>query len=586
MHPCGSCAWDVLVDWNWLTRLFRRRALKRERQKRSEARARWRERRLVRTEHALSLNLVERRLGAAQDLARALREVINLAYELTEASSCEIALYTLKTGAYQSALLVGWPTDPSAQAMLGEAAGENPLRPAGNTVVQPIIFAGETLGSLRLSFEADREVSTEERDVAKLLAVQAGVAILNSRHSRELSRISKAADESFQAKMGFLANLSHEIRAPLGIMVNGVELVLRGLCGEVNEDMNEVLGMVKTSGSHLLELVNDVLDYAKANAGLLEAQVEFVDLGELLTDVQKIIRPMAEKKGHLLDFVVPKEPVPIEVDRRQVRQIALNLLTNAVKYTKDGGAIVVTVEVSDGRVVVSVRDNGIGMKHEDLAHLFDPFKRSADSYARSQEGTGLGMALAKQLVELNGGTIAVRSSFGEGTDVLIEFPLSEREGAESLEGEDIVIDGAGRRVMVVELTEAASDTLARYLENRGFRVSHQRVDSREELATITVRGVAVVVLCAAQSIAGADVAVVREILDREESFSALRSVLVVIGTQASKEELEPLLQTGVDRYIAHPAPLEEIARAIDEVHRSATGTVIDRNPPSHADIVQ
>lgn len=586
VHPCQSCAWDVLVDRNWLTRLFRRRALKRERQTRSEARARWREKRLVRTEHALSLNLVERRLGASQDLARALKEVINLAYELTEASSCEIALYTLKTGAYQSALLVGWPTDASAQAMLGEAAGENPLRPAGNTVIQPIVFAGETLGSLRLSFEVDREVGTEERDVAKLLAVQAGVAILNSRHSRELSRISKAADESFQAKMGFLANLSHEIRAPLGIMVNGVELVLRGLCGEVNEDMNEVLGMVKTSGSHLLELVNDVLDYAKANAGLLEAQLEFVDLGDLLTDVHKIIRPMAEKKGHSLDFVVPKEPIFIEVDRRQLRQIALNLLTNAVKYTKEGGTIVVTVQLIDGRVVVSVRDNGIGMKQEDLALLFDPFKRSADTYARNQQGTGLGMALAKQLVELNGGTIAVRSSFGEGTEVVIDFPVSEPEVAESTGAEDAFIDGAGRRVMVVELVESAGEPIARYLESLGFRVSHQKVDSREELATITVRGVSVVVLCAAQSVPGADVAVLRQVLDREETASALRTVLVAIGTQASKEELEPLLQAGVDRYVAHPAPLEDIARAIDEVHRSAAGTVIDRNPPTHADIVQ
>lgn len=576
----------MLVERNWFTRLFRRAALKRERQKRSEARARWREKRLVRTEHALSLNLVERRLGASQDLARALKEVVSLAYELTGASSCEIALYTLKTGAYHSALLVGSPTDPSAQAMLGEAAGENPLRPTGNTVVQPIIFAGETLGSLRLSFDLDREVGAEERDAAKLLAVQAGVAILNSRHSRELSRISRAADESFQAKMGFLANLSHEIRAPLGIMINGVELVLRGLCGEVNEDMHEVLGMVKTSGSHLLELVNDVLDYAKANAGLLEAQREVVDISELLTDVQKIIRPMAEKKGHSFTVILPPDPISIRVDRRQFRQILLNLLTNGVKYTKDGGAIGVKVREVGGRVVVSVQDNGIGMKQEDLALLFDPFKRSTNHYAQSQQGTGLGMALSKQLVELNGGTIAVRSSFGEGTEVVIEFPLSDADLVESTEGEEELIDGAGRRVMVIELSDAAGDPIVRYLESVTFRVSHLKVSSREELATMTVRGVSVVVLCAAQSIAGADVAVVRQVMDREETASATRSVLVVLGTQASKEELEPLLQAGVDRYVPHPASLKDIARAIDEVHRSAAGTVIDRNPPTHADIVQ
>lgn len=534
----------------------------------------------MRTEHALSLNLVERSLGSSQDLGRALKQVATLACELTGASSCEIALYTPGTGAYHSAILIGCPTSASAQAMLGEAAGDNPLAVSDHAVVQPVIFAGETLGSLRLSFEASRDVGSEERDVARLLAVQAGVAILNSRHSRELGRISKAADESFQAKIGFLANLSHEIRAPLGIMINGVELVLRGLCGKVNEDMNEVLGMVKTSGSHLLELVNDVLDYAKANEGLLEAQAEVVDLVELLSDVQKIIRPIAEKKGHSLDFELAKAALTAEVDRRQIRQIVLNLLTNAIKYTKDGGEVRVRAEELDGRALLSVRDNGIGMKEDDLAMLFDPFKRSNNDYARTQQGTGLGMALSKQLVELNGGTISVRSTLGEGTEIIISFPLSRVDSVESSESGAALIDGAGRRVLIVECSHALGNPIVRYLESLAFCVSSQRVDSAEELLTLTIRGIEVIVLCAGQSVASADVAVVRRMIDQEGTASAIRPVLVVIGTQASKEELEPLLQLGVDRYIAHPASLADIARALDEVHRSAVGTLIDQEAPT------
>jgi signal transduction histidine kinase len=131
-----------------------------------------------------------------------------------------------------------------------------------------------------------------------------------------LRRISQAADEALQTKLGFLANLSHEIRAPLGIMINGVELVLRGLCGDVSDDMREVLDMVKTSGSHLLELVNDVLDFAKVNAGLLERQPEVVDIDDLLVDVQKIIRPIADKKRHSLENLTSPGALSVEVDGR------------------------------------------------------------------------------------------------------------------------------------------------------------------------------------------------------------------------------------------------------------------------------
>jgi GAF domain-containing protein len=214
----------MAVSAKWFWRQIGKFVLGRRRTTRFDDRLRRLERRVVRTEQALSLNLVERRLGGTQDLSRALKQVVTMAHDLTSARSCEIALYTLNTGTYHTALLVGAPTHASAQAMLSEAAGDNPLQVGDQTLVQPVIFAGETLGSLRLSFDRNQEISAEDRDVARLLAVQAGVAILNSRHAEQLGRISREADESLQAKLGFLANLSHEIRAPLGIMINGVEI--------------------------------------------------------------------------------------------------------------------------------------------------------------------------------------------------------------------------------------------------------------------------------------------------------------------------------------------------------------------------
>jgi len=577
----------MAVGTKWLWRQISKFVLGRRRTTRFDDRLRRLERRVVRTEQALSLNLVERRLGGTQDLSRALKQVVTMAHDLTSARSCEIALYTLNTGTYHTALLVGAPTQASAQAMLSEAAGDNPLQAGDQTLVQPVIFAGETLGSLRLSFDRNCEISAEDRDVARLLAVQAGVAILNSRHAEQLGRISREADESLQAKLGFLANLSHEIRAPLGIMINGVELVLRGLCGEVNDDMGEVLGMVKTSGAHLLELVNDVLDFAKVNAGLLEAQYEIVNLSELLTDVQKIIRPLAEKKGQSLIFEITKADQSIEVDRRHIRQVALNILTNAIKYTKDGGEVTVQSEAINGIIVISVRDNGIGMKPEDLELLFDPFKRASNQYAQSQQGTGLGMALSKQLVELNRGTITVRSTWGEGTEVLIGFPQVGEEKKES-DAQDHVqeVDGAGRRVLIIDLIDSSADPIARYLESLSFIVSYRRVLRREQLKLLNLGGAGIVILSARNSIDSGSVELIRAHIDEESNRSAVRPVLVVLGSQASRPELEPLLRAGVDRYIVHPSPLSEIARAIDEIHRSGGPTIIDRDPPGPSDLVQ
>jgi signal transduction histidine kinase len=574
------------VSGYWVAKQLRRFILGPQRSRRFDERARRLEKRLIRTEHALSLNLVERHPGGAPDLSRAMRQVVSLAFEMTQAKSCEVALYTLKTGSYHAALLIGSPADSSAQAMLGEAAGDNPIPASDQTLVQPIIFAGETLGSLRLSFDGGRPIGAEDRDVVRLLAIQAGVAILNSRHSRDLRRISQAADEALQTKLGFLANLSHEIRAPLGIMINGVELVLRGLCGDVSDDMREVLDMVKTSGSHLLELVNDVLDFAKVNAGLLERQPEVVDIDDLLVDVQKIIRPIADKKRHSLENLTSPGALSVEVDRRQIRQVLINLLTNAVKYTKDGGKITMKAATVNGIVIITVRDNGIGMKEEDLALLFDPFKRSSNRYAQRQQGTGLGMALSKQLVELNCGSISVRSTPGEGTEVSIGFSEVRQKQEENETSEADEVDGAGRRVLIVEYADSWADSVSRYLDSIGFRVAYTRLNDRSELRRLTIRGAAVVILCTSHSLDGSDVGLVRHLMDETASKGVFRPVLVVIGTQASRIELEPLLQAGVDRYIAHPASLRDIALAIDEIHRSASPAMIDRNPPTPVDIVQ
>jgi signal transduction histidine kinase len=538
---------------------------------------------------ALSVDVVQTSLGSRQDLVCVLEQIVTLAYELTEGLSAELALFSVETGSYHSAFVQGTPYHPSAQAMLSGAADGVATPTAPSTIIQPIIFSGVMLGTLRVGLRRYIIPSAEQRELVRILAVQAGVAILNSRYAQELRRLGEAADEAVQAKVGFLANLSHEIRSPLGVMMNGVELVLRGLCGEVTEDMNEVLSMVKTSGAHLQELVNDVLDYAKADAGLLEVNVESIELSEVLTDVQKIIRPLASNKHHSLEFSSVASTVRVSMDRRQLRQILINLLTNAIKYTPDGGQIRVRVVASAGVVAMSVSDNGIGMRPEDLEKIFDPFRRAKGGYTQKQQGTGLGMALTKRLVELNKGRIEVVTAPGEGTTVEIKVPLCEQIDAQhdtySLLGSGPEINGAGRRVMIFKFPLAESETVSRYLVSLGFQVEQLDWKGSDRLEAPKGRLDALVV-CAHNTISMSDVAGLRSWLDASAKTASSKGVFVVVGAQASGPELEPLLRSGVDRYVQHPVSLLEISRAIDEAHRVLMPETLTASPPGSSDTLQ
>jgi DNA-binding NarL/FixJ family response regulator len=197
------------------------------------------------------------------------------------------------------------------------------------------------------------------------------------------------------------------------------------------------------------------------------------------------------------------------------------------------------------------------------------------------------MALSKQLVELNRGTITVRSTWGEGTEVLIGFPqVGEEKKVSDAEDEVQEVDGAGRRVLIIDLIDSSADPIARYRERLSFIVNYRRVLRREQLKVLKLGGAGIVILCARNSIDSGSVELIRSLIDEEASRNAVRPVLVVLGSQASRPELEPLLRAGVDRYIVHPSPLSEIARAIDEIHRSGGPTAIDSDPPRSSDLVQ
>lgn len=240
----------------------------------------------------------------------------------------------------------------------------------------------------------------------------------------------EAADE---IKSAFLATMSHELRTPLNSIIGFTGIVLQGLAGPLSAEQTKQLGMVQGSARHLLDLINDVLDLSKIEAGQLEVRAEPFELCALLERVIASVRPMADKKGLTLDAAICAAPLEMVSDRRRVEQILLNLLNNAIKFTERGG-VTVTVGLVDGfrarpdsprrpAVRVQVADTGIGIKPADLATLFQPFRQLDSGLTRQHEGTGLGLAICRRLAVLLQGEITVSSVWSKGSEFTMTIPL-------------------------------------------------------------------------------------------------------------------------------------------------------------------
>ncbi len=232
------------------------------------------------------------------------------------------------------------------------------------------------------------------------------------------------ADKANRAKSEFLANMSHELRTPLNAIIGFSDILKKQLFGEIgNPRYVEYVGDINDSGNHLLAIINDILDLAKAEAGKLTLQEDDIDLARCLDDAVRMCRGRAAAGGIDLIFADPGEPVHACVDERIVRQIALNLLTNAIKFTHPGGHVTLSLAASaqDG-IVLRVADTGIGIAPGDIARVIRPFEQVENVLSRSHGGTGLGLPLTAKLVELHGGRLTIESQVAQGTTVTVRFP--------------------------------------------------------------------------------------------------------------------------------------------------------------------
>jgi two-component system, cell cycle sensor histidine kinase PleC len=231
------------------------------------------------------------------------------------------------------------------------------------------------------------------------------------------------AEDANQAKSKFLANMSHELRTPLNAIIGFSEIMASGMFGTLGSDKyDEYCRDIHRSGEYLLDVINDVLDMSKIEAGRLKLDLEDVELDRELADALRVVRTRAQEKKLKVTSKIASG-IHLKADRRALKQIALNLLSNAVKFTPEKGRITVRGRVSRGAVLIGIQDSGIGIPRDALKKLGRPFEQVESQLTKTQHGSGLGLAIAKSLVELHGGEMRIRSTLGAGTTVVVRLPL-------------------------------------------------------------------------------------------------------------------------------------------------------------------
>jgi len=396
--------------------------------------------------------------------------------------------------------LADWAVDADHLRLMRESGVKS-------TMLVPLISRGETMGVVTFGLtDTDRRFGPADVTLAEELTRRIAAAIDSARLYQEarqaeqelrdvnrdleqrvsertvqLEAVNRELEIASRHKSEFLANMSHELRTPLNGIIGFSEVLLDAdLDNMAKERRTSFLGNIQRSGRHLLGLINDILDLSKVEAGRMELCPERLSLRPLIEGCMDIVRPAANKKQLQLETGCDPVDAEISADAPRLKQILYNLLSNAVKFTPEGGTISVLARVTDKAAEIEVRDNGIGIKPEDQALVFEEFRQVDVGITRQHEGTGLGLALVRSLVDLHGGAIVLQSASGEGSCFTVTLPApAASAGAQPASGSPAETDLAGLArqarsdrplVVVVEDNREASELLTLHLTQVGYEV--------------------------------------------------------------------------------------------------------------------
>ena len=352
---------------------------------------------------------------------------------------------------------------------------------AKSALVVPLQLRGQTIGVLDF-FEPDRDRTWSEDDIAlvEAVAAQVALAVENARAYEELRKTAVQLREMDTLKSQFLANMSHELRTPLNSIIGFSRVMLKGIDGPVTDLQRTDLTSIYNNGQHLLGLINDVLDISRIEAGKIELVFEPVDLRSIIDGVMSTaVGLVKDKPVQLIQKVSDDLPI-VRADSTRIRQVLLNLMSNAAKFTEKG-SITVRTWADNEHVTITVADTGIGVPEEYREKIFEEFQQVDGSATRSVGGSGLGLAICRRFVELHSGHIWMESEVGVGSAFTFTIPIFGPDYVKDPELAALEIDPDRRLVLAVEDSEEIVGFYRRYLERHGYQVISLAEGSRAPL---------------------------------------------------------------------------------------------------------
>jgi signal transduction histidine kinase/DNA-binding response OmpR family regulator len=435
---------------------------------------------------------------------------------------------------------------------------------------------------------------TQQLDLYGAIVQQLAAALYTAQLYREAMEGRRLAEEANRMKSRFLSTVSHELRTPLNLIVGLGEILLRESArGEtpLPPAAQKDIERLNANAQHLGRLIGDVLDLASSDAGQLRLTTQFVDLGQALRNVAETGRQLATDKGLTWHAILPESGPWVWGDRTRLSQVALNLISNAIKFTARGEiSLEVAADLASGSVTVTVRDTGLGIPPEEQGAIFDDFRRSERSITRGYGGLGLGLAICRRLIELHGGTIGVRSTGQEGAGSTFSFTLPTVEPPASQAPSAAPAAAREQGVLVLTPSPATSARLRQHLQQRGFEVQMALLDQPASWQS--------------QLMAAPPAAVVLDVsLASEQAWHVLKMLKANPATQGVPVLFYALSQDSgavleLD-YLTKPIELAELTRALDQhwlvadveptLRSQRAFLVVDDDPQTlemHARIVQ
>jgi signal transduction histidine kinase len=331
-------------------------------------------------------------------------------------------------------------------------------------VAVPMLRKDQIVGSLIVRRKRTGDFSDETVDLLETFASQSALALLNAQLFGELKEQSVELELASRHKSEFLASMSHELRTPLNAILGFSEVLLERMFGEINERQEEYLRDIHGSGKHLLELLNEILDLSKVEAGRMELEYSTFDLPPMLDGAVSMLRERAALHGITMEVEVGDGVDQVYADELRLKQVLLNLITNAVKFTGDDGSVVVRALREGGEIRITVTDTGIGVPEEDRERIFESFQQGGRGSSR-EEGTGLGLTLSRRIVELLGGHMWLETEVGRGSTFGFAIPSGDRSATE-----DADATGPAGRVVVIEDDRPSLALFGAYLSGAALEV--------------------------------------------------------------------------------------------------------------------